>query len=754
MHERIDLNGYWDWKLPGGMWQRRLVPSSYTCVGTATFQKELALNLPPGRRAFLCFDGIAYKGKVWCNDAYLGEMLPYVPYQFDVTDSIAGGHDPSPGFNRIRVDVEDITADYGPTGGWEDYGGITRDVYVELRDPLWIDDVQWLCSFNGDYTLARCRAIVTVGGHLADAGGTISLSLALSGREVYRSRRTVQGTGTSTQMDFEFTVENPLLWSPDSPVLYGLEVTCDAGGWRDVKAIHVGLREFKAVGSRFHLNGREIFLKGVARHEMWGDDQGFTLTPAQIEHDLRLIKNLGANFIRLVHYPHSKLTIELCDRLGLMVTEEPGLWWSDLTNEAITSKALQVMERTIRRDRSSPSVIAWLLFNECPFAGMPEYLTRGKQLCDRLDPGRLVSAANCLEPAQAKRVFDQAGMDFYTFHPYAYEPNLMAQGLEALRGKPCVFTEWGGWLIMGNANLMRWFRQAIVSYARARDPQPNLAGMAWWQWQDVFQFSRGLPGCVDGTLTDGLVDKYRNRKPMYDVMAGYFDAVDGPGDATLRPVTRLELFGPVVRGDESHSSRALDLTRHQDSPAQKATWEEVLSSLKVFHSSDQAHARPTCGPFLPQPVEELGGLNVNLSGRPLILAGEEKCVTLHCGFAACQLYFLGQTTFFDGYPLRGRLGEAIARYTIRYLGGESMVVDLRNGYEMSSASMIGRSSRIEPRAANVKRVCILHVDEDWEVYQVGCLEVQTDSAKIIDSIEFASTSAGFHPLLYGISAIV
>ncbi len=124
MHERIDLNGYWDWKLPGGMWQRKRVPSSYFCVGTATFQKEVALSLPAGRRAFLCFDGIAYTGKVWFNDSYLGEMLPYVPYQFDVTGAVAGG----PGPNLIRVDVTDITADYGPTVGWEDYGGITRDV--------------------------------------------------------------------------------------------------------------------------------------------------------------------------------------------------------------------------------------------------------------------------------------------------------------------------------------------------------------------------------------------------------------------------------------------------------------------------------------------------------------------------------------------------------------------------------------------------------------------------------------------------
>src|SRR5690349_3167791 len=99
MIERIDLNGYWDWKLPGGMWQRKWVPSSYFCVGLATFQKEVTLNLLPGKRAFLCFDGVAYKGRAWFNGAALGEMLPYIPYRFDVSEHIADGT------NRIQVEI-------------------------------------------------------------------------------------------------------------------------------------------------------------------------------------------------------------------------------------------------------------------------------------------------------------------------------------------------------------------------------------------------------------------------------------------------------------------------------------------------------------------------------------------------------------------------------------------------------------------------------------------------------------------------
>lgn len=741
MIDSISLDGFWDWQAPGGAWQRRWVPSSYHCVGTARYRTQAALRLAPGKRAFLCFDGIAYQGRAWFNGTALGDMLPYVPYRFEVTGCARDGA------NQVEVEVCDIAAGYGPTGGWEDYGGITRSVRLEVSDPVRIDDLHWQAAFDDGYTAARCRLDVAL-----DAGGTagearLAMTLALNGRPVYRGEQAADlAAGPAA---FEFRVENPLLWSPDSPVLYDIEVVLEAGGFRDTRAQRAGFREFKAVGSRFVLNGKETFLKGVARHEMWGEHQGFTLSRAQIERDIRLIKGMGGNFVRLVHYPHSRATLELCDELGVMATEEPGLWWSNLADPAMATNALAVLERTILRDRNSPSLVAWLLFNECKFDGADDYLSRGRALCNRLDPGKLVSAANCLDPAEAKALFDRTGMDFYTFHPYAYEPHLMIQGLEALQGKPCVFTEWGGWLIMGNPNLQRWFGRTIVEYAHNRAPRPNLAGMAWWQFQDVFQFSRGLPGCVDGTLTDGLVDKERNKKPMYDVMADYFAAIDTP----RQPEYRLEVSGQPITGDESGITAAVDLSPYQDSAGQKAAWDSALSELRVFQAGDPAPIRRQTGPILLHPVENVGGLRTRLLGRPLILSAGCRRLDIACGFAARKVYFLGQTTFYDGYPVRGRLGEVIARYTLRYRDGRRTDVDLRNGYEMVSASMIHRTSRIDPAAAHTRRALVLHLEEDWEVYQVGCLEVETAGATI-DAIEFTSLSDDFCPLLYGISAWV
>jgi beta-glucuronidase len=124
---------------------------------------------------------------------------------------------------------------------------------------------------------------------------------------------------------------------------------------------------------------------------MW-KDQGFTLTREQMEQDMRMIKGLGCNFVRLVHYPHHRYIIDLADELGLLVSEEPGYWNMDFKTmrRSLIELGLRIMERTIRRDWNSPSVFAWFLGNECTLT--VDYLKEGKALsCMRMrySPGEL-----------------------------------------------------------------------------------------------------------------------------------------------------------------------------------------------------------------------------------------------------------------------------------------------------------------------------------------------------------------------------
>ncbi|MDW7657782.1 MAG: glycoside hydrolase family 2 TIM barrel-domain containing protein [Bacillota bacterium] len=740
MTETVDLNGYWDWQLPGGQWEKKKVPGSYLCVGKAIYCKDFQIADCSGKKAFLCFDGIHYCGQVFLNDHLLGEMLPYVPYKFAVNDYLHRGG------NKLRVIIDDITAHYGPTGGWEDYGGISRDVYLEITDALRIEDWQWQTNHTENFSSCNCRVKVWLASDYVNPDAVnVSLKLFLSGARVYEAEKSLARIPAQEPVVFDFSAARPVLWSCDLPVLYDLVIRVADKAYSDEQTTSVGFRSFTAEGTRFLLNGKDIFLKGVARHEMWGDDLGFALSKEQIEQDLKLIKQMGGNYVRLVHYPHHRHTIETADRLGLLVSEEPGLWWNDLSDPVVTGKAIEIMKKTVIRDRNSPSVICWLLFNECNLTGAVDYLSRCREQIEKLDDTRLISAANAIEANEAKAVFDEAGLDFYTIHPYDYETKSIITNLEILRGKPVVFTEWGGWLIHNNQNLLKAFKKVIARYSHQREPEPNLCGLAWWQWQDVYQLSRGIPACEDGVLSDGLVDRFRNRKPMFSIMAEFFDLIDIPLDNGFM----IEDYS--CPADLGYKTRALDmrpLLTQQD----EASRQETIRSAPRFAKTRLNTRRNYIGPILPEARQTLGDLTVDIPcGEPIILNNARPSVQIPVGEKADFLHFIGQTTYFDGYPLRGESGEIVAKYVIRYENGSRQDVQLHNGLELASASLLAINSRIDPRAVKCRRLAKITIDPDFEVYQVCELKVAVRNDLLIESIEFTLINNDYWPLLYGIS---
>jgi hypothetical protein len=156
---------------------------------------------------------------------------------------------------------------------------------------------------------------------------------------------------------------------------------------------------------------------------------------------------VGANFVRLVHYPHDRGIVELAEELGLLVNEEPGFWNMDFDKmpSGEIDLGCRILEGTIRRDWNSPAVVIWLLGNECAFP--LSYLKRGKAICDQLDPiHRLVSVAHLYGKFPAvKDVYDQAGLDFYDWHAYEFTDGKFSKLPESFgTAKPLTLTEWVG----------------------------------------------------------------------------------------------------------------------------------------------------------------------------------------------------------------------------------------------------------------------------------------------------------------------
>ena len=761
MRNEISLNGYWDCTANGRASGKVRVPSSRLCVGRSTYSRAFEYAPKPGRRLLLVFEGINHQGRLTLNGEMIpGTMQPYSEYAFDITDKAVAGT------NRVDLEIDDLTASFGPSEGWENYGGITRDVYLREVGEAYIKGYFLRYGLSNGYTYADCVCSLDV----FTGDGAAGLTADVEVSEIGGGRLRGSAKGLPVAGDLRFAVGGITPWSPDDPKLYGISIRlCKDGEPVDELRDEIGFRDFRIAGNKFMLNGGELFLKGVCRHDTWGHGQGHTLTAEQTERDLLMIRRMGANFIRLVHYPHDRKAVRAADRLGLMVSCEPGLWWSDMSDPEVTGGALEVLRRVIVRDRNSPSVAFWLAFNECAFTD--DFLGRTRRLCDENDPTRPVSGANCMNAEKTKELFDRNGWDFYTYHPYGSMTDHVTAGMEAkvpsttirdvvghFKDKPLVFTEWGGWYMHDNPALMRLFCREMMRYGRRPAGEPGLAGMCYWEWADMYETNRGAPACADGILVEGLVDVDRNERVNYRTMADMFHEFDHPAVEGPRYECEVHGYSSVGEGaDAKGRQRVIDVYAGIDAAAQEKAWKSgICDCMEVKGFVHKRRRRMEYGPVVHEPVYDIGELRVCLERRkPLIVNADCPSVRIAlAGAHAVRAYAIGNTAMGGSYPLGGAMGDPMGRYVIRYADGAEDTVELRDGVNVTSCFGLQGPSRFDPMAPGARKCLKLTYDRDWEVYYINAMELALSSGKAAESVTLECGPAGKSLLLYGLTLVL
>jgi hypothetical protein len=689
-----------DWQMYIGDVPRATVPvpSSYHPVGVATLKRRLPPLPAHEGRVLLTFEGIANEAEVSLGGQPLGQMVGFTRYIFDVTDHLANGAD------EIAVTIHDLNTDLGNSPGWEAYGGIIRDVYLEHMAAIYVADLYCRTSTAGEsVTLTLEVELCNTAAQPAEATIHIVVRDADGLIVAETTYAQVVVPGISIMAD-GIDVERPHLWSPETPYLYTLDVGLRAASGAHGVSRRIGIRTIEVRGRRFYLNGRPLFLKGVCRHDTWLE-QGYTLTREQMRQDMRAIKELGANFVRLVHYPHHPEILDLADELGLLVTEEPGPWNVHLEAQNMgrpKAVALETMRLAILRDRTHPSVFAWLLGNECWYDGA--YFKEGKRLCNALDPGRLVSFSHINSETDTPVRFTEPDFDpdFNDTHPYYDIHNFYRDPMRGFRDKPLIYGEWGGYWVWHSDWLMEQAGLAFAAAAHApEDATEQLAGIAYWEWADSRQYGRGYPACEDGVLTEGLVTEDRQRKPAWDLMRRIFQQIDSGPPA--RPTAR---FGSI----ESAPSIPSDLSPLDPSPA--------------LHGADQQRAWPVLAPdyaewpSLPQDVPASGwSLAQSGTGKPLLLSPLSSRIRLDVQRHVSEIWLLGLGAITDGYPVSGKLGDRVARLVA--VGPEqSQETWLCQGQQIARQNRIYQGSRIEPVTLDAPLLFEWVVDPDLEIRQV------------------------------------
>ena len=300
------------------------------------------------RRVVLRFGGFSSGIFVWVNGKKVGYAQDgRLASEFDVTDFLLPSGKP----NVLAVEVYRFTdGSFLEDQDFWRFSGLFRDVSLVAEQKDGLRDLTVKTTLAADYKSA-----------------TLSIAQPVDGATLYDpAGKPVPGAWKDGQL----TVASPSLWNAETPNLYTLVV--NKGG--DYFGQAIGFREVKIENAVLKVNGRRIRFKGTDRHEM-SPETGYTMTRADMERDIWLMKGLNINAVRTSHYPNDPMWYDLCDRLGIYLVceanvESHGMGYGDKSlAHRPDYKAAHVERgaRMIQTHRNHPSIIVWSMGNEAGF---------------------------------------------------------------------------------------------------------------------------------------------------------------------------------------------------------------------------------------------------------------------------------------------------------------------------------------------------------------------------------------------------
>jgi beta-galactosidase len=317
-------------------------------------------------RYILEFEGVNIKSSIFVNGSRAGGHVGgYVGFSVDMTQFVKPGEQ-----NTILVHVDNAyDPDVIPSqkSDFHIYGGITRDVWLHVVPALRIDRLLIKTPAVSKASAETTIDVTLTNGSMAASAGEVEIALKdPAGKEIARKKTPLalsKGTvHTSVTLP---AVRKPRLWSPSDPALYTITCTLRrSGAAPDTLSDRFGYRwfEFKEHGP-FHLNGERLLLRGTHRHE---DFAGYANAMPDSLHrnDMKMIKEMGANFVRLAHYPQDPEVYRACDELGILVWDELPWCRGGMGGDVWKANTRRLLEEQMLQNYNHPSIIIQSLGNE------------------------------------------------------------------------------------------------------------------------------------------------------------------------------------------------------------------------------------------------------------------------------------------------------------------------------------------------------------------------------------------------------
>ena len=330
-------------------------------------------SLPAGKRFFLRFEAASIIARVFVNGEKVGEHRgAFGAFCFEITKFIK-----PEGEAVVAVQVDNThQPDIAPLkGDFNMFGGLYRPAALLVLDTTCITPLDYASPgiYIRQEKVAAAQADLAITAKLSHAGAapvpaTITASIVdAAGQEVAKMTENVTlPAQATTPVVLKTTVPNPHLWNGlADPYLYTVTVTVSKEG-KVIDAVTqpLGIRTFEFDKTKgFLLNGKVTLMRGVNRHQD-RDGKGWAVSEADHLQDIEMIREIGANALRLAHYQHSETIYRLCDQKGILVWAE--LPCVDLLNDtpAFQANAAEQLRELIRQNYNHPSIFCWSLWNE------------------------------------------------------------------------------------------------------------------------------------------------------------------------------------------------------------------------------------------------------------------------------------------------------------------------------------------------------------------------------------------------------
>jgi len=492
--------------------------------GSVWYKRSFNCNKATKKRVFVHFGAANYRAFVYLNGEELGEHTGgFTPFDFEITDRIrAEGNFLVVRVNNTRGKAEVPTVNTD----WWNYGGITRPVTLVEVPETFLQEYQVQLQKG---STNQIEGWVQLNGPQRQQ--TVSIRIPEAGLN-----KTVQ-TDSSGHATFSFQADMTL-WSPENPKLYTVEISSETDKVTD----QIGFRSIAVSETDILLNGKPIFLRGISVHEeaptrpggTWSEDDALVL--------LGWAKELGCNFVRLAHYPHSEAMLRMADRMGVLVWEEVPVYWTiQWENPETLRNAENQLNELIARDHNRAALIIYSVANETPIGdARNRFLSQLIQEAHTSDPTRLVSAA-----LQADMTEQGGRLSVAINDPIANELDVMGNNeyigwythtitdldrtdWTSKYDKPLIMSEFGGDALFGyhgdaQTRFTEEYQESLYEHQLAMLKRISfLKGTTPWVLKDFRSPRRTLPNIEDYFNRKGLVSDRGEKKKAFYVLQEFY----------------------------------------------------------------------------------------------------------------------------------------------------------------------------------------------------------------------------------------